>query len=95
MSEKDNDLWTLSSWIMISSYRNRVMIALGNKLKTPSTLSRETGIKINHISRVLSELKKHGLIICINEDAAKGRLYQATDIGFEAMQKAKMLDEVE
>lgn len=93
MNEKDNDLWKMASWIMISSYRNRVMVALGNKLKTPSVLSRETGIKINHISKTLAELKQNGLIICINEDAKKGRLYQITDLGFQVVQKAKMLKE--
>lgn len=94
MSEENEKLLKLASWILISSYRNRVMIALGNKLKTPSTLSRESGVKINHISKVLKELKNNDLVVCINEDMHKGRLYQATDLGKKVMQKTKNLDDV-
>lgn len=90
---KDEKLLKLASWVLISSYRNRIMIALGNKLKTPSTLARETGIRLNHISNILGELKNKKLIVCINEDAKKGRLYQTTELGAQVMQKVKMIEE--
>ena len=92
MNEQDEKILKLASWVKISSYRNRVMIALGSKLKTPSTLSKESGIKTSHISNVLSELKTKELIVCINEEARKGRLYQVTDLGKQVMQKIKYID---
>ena len=82
---------SIASWVLVSSYRNRVMVALGDKIKTPSTLVRNTGIRSNHISKVLKQLKKQGLIICINEDAKKGRLYQLTELGKKVMQETKMI----
>jgi len=92
MDNKNELLFRIASWISISSYRKRVMVALGGKLKTPSTLARESGIATNHISKTLRELKDKDLIICINEDAKKGRLYQMTELGSEVMQKLKMID---
>lgn len=96
MSNEENEkLLKLASWVLISSYRNRVMIALGNKFKTPSTLARESGIRTNHISKVLNELKGKELVVCINEDASKGRLYKMTDLGNTVMKKTKMLRDFE
>ena len=94
MKNQENEkIITLASWVLISSYRNRVMITLGKKFKTPSTLARESGIRTNHISKVLSELKNKKLVVCINEDAKKGRLYKMTDLGKQVMQKTKTLSE--
>ena len=89
-----NEITKIASWVIISSYRNRVMIALGGKLKTPSTLARESGVKINHISKTLKELKQKKLVTCINEDAHKGRLYQMTDLGKQVLQEAKRIKEL-
>lgn len=89
-----NEVTKIASWVIISSYRNRVMIALGGKLKTPSTLARESGVKINHISKTLKELKQKKLVICINEDVHKGRLYQMTDLGKQVLQEAKRIKEL-
>lgn len=89
-----NEITKIASWVIISSYRNRVMIALGGKLKTPSTLARESGVKINHISKTLKELKQKKLVICINEDAHKGRLYQMTELGKQVLQETKRIKEL-
>lgn len=91
MVEK-GDIIKIAGWVVTSSYRNRVMITLGNKLKTPSTIARESGIKLNHISRILKELKDKNLVCCINEEAHKGRLYQITDLGKEVMKSAKNIE---
>ncbi len=96
MNKEENEkLLKLAGWVLTSSYRNRVMIALGGKLKTPTTLARESGVKTSHISKVLGDLKNNGLVVCINEEAKKGRLYQATDLGNQVMKKTKMINEEE
>ncbi|MBO5180146.1 MAG: transcriptional regulator [Clostridia bacterium] len=89
-----NEITKLASWVLISSYRSRVLITLGGKLKTPSTLARESGVKINHISKVLKELKEKKLVVCINEEAHKGRLYQMTDLGQQVLKEAKRIKEL-
>jgi putative transcription regulator (winged helix DNA-binding domain) len=47
----------------------------------PSQITKNSGIRTNHISKVLSELKSHELVECINPEVRKGRLYRLTDKG--------------
>ena len=89
MSEKQDKLIELAGYVLASSYRHRVLIALGNKTKTPSTIARNSGLHLNHISNVLTSLKKNGLVICLNESAKKGRLYQVTELGHDVIKTIK------
>lgn len=57
------------------------MKALDGNVKIPSTIAKDSGIRTNHISKVLSELKAHELVECINPEVRKGRLYRLTDKG--------------
>lgn len=57
------------------------MKALDGNVKIPSAIARDSGIRTNHISKVLSELKSHDLVECINPEVRKGRLYRLTDKG--------------
>ena len=57
------------------------MKALEGEVKIPSNIARDSGIRTNHISKVLSELKAHELVECINPEVRKGRLYRLTDKG--------------
>lgn len=62
-------------------YRTKVMKSLEGEVKIPTAIARDSGIRTNHVSKVLSELKAHELIECINPEARKGRLYRLTDKG--------------
>ncbi len=57
------------------------MKALDGNVKIPSTIAKDSEIRTNHISKVLSELKAHELVECINPEVRKGRLYRLTDKG--------------
>ena len=57
------------------------MKALEGDVKIPSVIAKDSGIKTNHISKVLAELKAHELVECINPEVRKGRLYRLTNIG--------------
>ena len=46
---------------------------------------KDSGIRTNHISKVLSELKSKEIVECINEEARKGRLYRLTDTGKDVL----------
>ena len=74
--------WDNSGW----------QINLGNKTKTPSSIARDSQIKMNHVSMVLKALKEKKLIICLNEDSKKGRLYQMTDLGKQVAQAVKNIE---
>ena len=49
----------------------------------PSVIARNTDIYTNHISKVLNQLKEHGLVVCINPEAKRGRFYRLTEKGEE------------
>ena len=69
------------SYVEISQYRKKVMKSLDGNVKIPSVIARDSGIRTNHISKVLGELKAHELVECINPEVRKGRLYRLTKTG--------------
>lgn len=79
--ELSDKMLTEISYVQISSYRKKVMKSLDGEVKIPSAIANDSGIRTNHISKVLSELKAHGLVECINPEVRKGRLYRLTETG--------------
>ena len=82
-----DEMLTEISYVKISSYRKRVMKSLEDDVKMPSEIARDAEIRQNHISKVLSELKAHELVECINPEVRKGRLYRHTDKGEKIIDK--------
>jgi predicted transcriptional regulator len=65
-----------------SEYRKKILESLSNaNYLTPSEISENTKIRLNHVSNFLKDLKDNKLIICLNEEEKRGRLYQITDLG--------------
>ena len=75
------------AYVNISSYRAKTVKSLKDEVKIPTQIAKDAGIRPNHISKVLSELKAQGIAECINEEARKGRLYRLTDLGDEIVDK--------
>ncbi len=48
-------------------------------------IAKDSGIRTNHISKVLNELKSKEMVECINEEVRKGRLYRLTDTGKDVL----------
>lgn len=63
--------------------------ALKDDVKTPTKIAEDSGIRTNHISKVLKELKESGVAECINEEVRKWRLYRLTDVGDEIAENLK------
>lgn len=70
-------------YVQISTYRTKVMKSLDDDVKMPTQIAKASGIRTNHISNVLRQLKEHELVECINPEVKKGRLYRLTDKGDE------------
>ena len=79
--ELSDEMLTEISYVEISKYRSKVMKSLEGDVKIPTAIAKDSGIRTNHISKVLSELKAHELVECINPEVKKGRLYRLTDKG--------------
>ena len=75
------------SYVEISQYRKKVMKSLEGNVKIPTAIANDSGIRTNHISKVLAELKAHELVECINPEVRKGRLYRLTDKGEEIIKE--------
>ena len=79
--ELTDEMLTEISYVKISKYRTKVMKSLDGDVKIPTAIANDSGIRTNHISKVLSELKAHELVECVNPEVRKGRLYRLTDKG--------------
>ena len=71
--------------MIASEYRTNIIKCIGNGIKIPSVIAEDVGLRTNHVSNVLKELKKENIVVCLNEDARKGRLYKNTEIGIEIL----------
>ena len=83
----DDETLKTYAYVNISTYRVKTVKALKDQVKTPTKIAEDAGIRTNHISKALKELKKTGVAECINESAKKGRIYRLTDLGNEIVEK--------
>lgn len=65
------------------------MKTLIDKPKFPSQIAADIGIKQNHISNVLNQLKEKKLIRLINPEVKKGKIYELTDVGLGIAKELK------
>ena len=79
----DKNIIKLSSYVKASSYRRAIVFQLHNSVKTPKELSLNSNFIQNNVSKTLADLKKRDIVVCINEESRKGRLYTLTEIGEE------------
>ncbi|MBR2557363.1 MAG: transcriptional regulator [Methanobrevibacter sp.] len=75
------------NYVKKSSYRLKVLQTIGEDVKMPNEISRESGILQNHISNVLKQLRDKDLVECINPEVRKGRLYRANENGLEVLKE--------
>lgn len=82
-----NELYEILGYVKISPYRTNTLKAIGDKLKMPSEIASELNIKTSQVSSALSDLKEKNLVVCINEEVRKGRLYKCTDLGLKILKE--------
>ena len=85
MDEKE--LFEILGYVKISPYRTKTLKSIGYELKMPSEIASDIDVKTSQVSSALSDLKKKGLVVCVNEEVRKGRLYKCTDLGKEIIKK--------
>ena len=69
------------SSVIASRNKRGIILVLYDRILTPSDIAEKLDIRINHISNYLTELKNNKLVVCLNENSRKGRLYQLTELG--------------
>jgi len=73
--------WDAYGFVVASKYREMVTRCLLQHPKTPTQISAQTDLALAHVSRVLQELGREKLVVCINPNRSKGRVYELTDAG--------------
>ena len=53
----ENDIFKLVGYVIASEYRTNIIKCIGNDIKIPSVIAEEVGLRTNHVSNVLKELK--------------------------------------
>lgn len=86
----DDETLKKFAYVNISTYRVKALKALKDEDKTPTAIAHDAGIRVNHISNVLKQLKECEVAVCINEESKRNRIYRLTDTG---RQIADYLDE--
>lgn len=84
MNEKE--LYSILGFVKVSKYRTDTLKTIGHTYKMPSEIARETDFKTSQVSTALTDLKGKDLVVCLNEDAKKGRLYKCTEWGMEILE---------
>lgn len=80
-------MWENVGYVISSKYRTKIIKSLNESPKIPSEISKDTRIHQNHISNTLKQLKEHNLIVCINPEVRKGRVYRLTETGEKIVDK--------
>ena len=81
----NDEIFRLVGYVMASEYRTNILKSIGESIKIPSAIAEDIGLRTNHVSNVLKDLKENNLVVCLNETARKGRLYKNTDLGLEIL----------
>lgn len=77
----DDETLKTYGYVISSSYREKSVKSLYESNKIPTDLAEDIGVRSNHISKVLHELKDWGVAECINEEKRKNRIYRLTPKG--------------
>ena len=85
----DDETLKVYGYVISSSYRERSVKSLNESNKIPTDLAEDIGVRANHISKVLKELKECGVAECINEEKRKNSIYKLTPKGEDI---AKLID---
>ncbi len=79
----DSETIDILSFVKSSKHRTEILLFIGDKTRIPSEIAKSIGLSNTHTSKYLNSLKEKKLIICLNEEAKRGRLYQLTEKGKE------------
>lgn len=89
MKNEDFDLetWKKIGFVQASKKRPLVLKSLKETPKTPKQISNDTEINITNMSILLKQLSEINLIVCINPEVKRGRMYRLTKTGEEIADK--------
>ena len=82
----EDKIWELIGFIKVSPTRFKTLKTLNTDFLMPSEIAKLTDLRTTQISNALHDLKEKNLVVCMNENARKGRIYQNTELGLEILE---------
>ena len=76
-------------WAAEEENRKKILIAINQPI-TAKQLSKRTGIPMDTCSYSLAKFTAKGLLVCLNTDASKSRLYWLTEFGLRCREQLHM-----
>jgi len=73
------------SFVRSSKHRENILRFIDDEIKIPTEIARNINISSKHISKYLGELKDKNVVVCLNENDKRGRLYKLTPLGNEIL----------
>lgn len=80
-----DEIWEIIGYVKVSPNRYKIIKALNTNFMMPSEIARKTDLTPSQVTSVLYNLKKAGLVECMNEKSKKGRIYQNTELGLKIL----------
>ena len=74
-------------YVKRSKNRTHIMKSLDEFPKIPSELAEATVISRQHISHGLKELSQRDLVVCLNPEEQRGRIYRLTERGEKVLEE--------
>lgn len=81
------------AYVQVSKHRTNILLFMQNELYTPKQIGDGVGVRTNHISNLLSQLKKFNLVYCATPNIRKGKLYALTEDGLNVLKYLKQKQE--
>ena len=82
----EKEFFNKLGYVKVSATRMKTMKSLEHEFKLPSEISKSTGLRDTQVSNAFSDLKKENLVVCVNEELKRGRIYMLTEDGKEIVQ---------
>ena len=86
---EESRIFEILGYVKVSSNRTKTLKNLNTDIKMPSEIAKEINVNTSQVSAALSDLKSQGLVVCLNEEVRKGRLYKCTESGLEIIEFLK------
>ena len=77
----DEKLLEKIAYVLASEHRKNIILYLDNEMHTPTQIGNAINVRTNHISNLLTQLRKKDLVYCATPKIRKGQLYTLTDDG--------------
>lgn len=74
-------------FVVSSPRRKSIVQTLIESPMTPKELAEESDISLSHVSNLLNGLSDEDIVVCVNPERKRGRVYRLTEIGSKVGQK--------